>query len=437
MFIMVQGPVDTFSGYGFHSRDLIKSLFRVYPDAEYKFASLRWGNTPWGALDVNDPDHKRILDNILTAPQLPKQPDYFFQISVPNEFQPVGKFNVGITAGIETNAVSVPWIQGANNMDMIIVPSVHSRDVFLASRWEQKNPQGQIEQVHQLRKPIEVLFEGVDTAVYNSKAVIEESIDKGLAGIKEDFNFLFVGHWLAGDIGQDRKDIGMLIKTFLETFADFDDKPGLILKTSHATTSIIDRETILTKVKSIKEQIVKESPRLDGHLPNVYVVHGELTDAEMNSLYHHKKVKAFVTFTKGEGYGRPIAEFSLTGKPVICSKYSGPMDFLSPQGVIFLNGKVEKVHKSAVWKDVIMEESKWFTVDYNEAGVKMKNVFKDYGRYLNKGRIQRGHMKNFTLEKMHEKFGDILKKYAPSVPKETDLKLPNLKELPKLQKVGG
>ena len=426
----MQGPFDTKSGYGAHARDLAKSLFQIYPEADFKFISLRWGSTPWGALDPNVPSEKKILDNVLRGPNLPKKPDLFFQISVPNEFRPIGSFNIGITAGMETTAISVPWIEGANKMDMIIVPSKHSRDVFLTSQWDHKDQQGNVDKVHKFNKPIEVLFEGVDINIYKQTKEIHPSVDKQLNQISEDFNFLFVGHWLNGSLGNDRKDVGMLIKTFFETFADFDDKPGLILKTSHSTPSIMDREEVLNKIEQIRELVIKESPRLRGYLPNIYLLHGDLTDEEMNSMYNHPKAKAFVTFTKGEGYGRPMAEFSVTGKPLMASKCSGQVDFMSSSGCIFLGGKNEQVHKSSIWKDVIIPESKWFTVDYNEASIKMKNVFKDYGNYLNRGRIQKGHVsKNFSMEKMTEKFKVIMDKYTANLPKETEIKLPKLKKV--------
>ena len=41
-----------------------------------------------------------------------------------------------------------------------------------------------------------------------------------------------MGHWLQGNLGEDRKDLGMLVKVFLETFKNQKEKPALILKTS-------------------------------------------------------------------------------------------------------------------------------------------------------------------------------------------------------------
>ena len=51
------------------------------------------------------------------------------------------------------------------------------------------------------------------------------------------------------------------------------------------------------------------------------------TNEEMNEIYNHSKIKAMVSLTKGEGFGRPLLEFSLTKKPIMVSGWSGHMDF--------------------------------------------------------------------------------------------------------------
>jgi hypothetical protein len=40
----------------------------------------------------------------------------------------------------------------------------------------------------------------------------------------------------------------------------------------------------------------------------------------MNCLYNHPKIKAMLSFTHGEGYGRPLAEFAVSKKPIIAPK---------------------------------------------------------------------------------------------------------------------
>ena len=430
--LLLQAPVATISGYGSRSRDIAYALIQSNK-YNVKIWPTRWGNTPMNALDPNNPKHKPIIDRVLSSPQLPAQPDIFIQITVPNEFQRVGKFNIGITAGIETTLASAPWIEGCNRMDLVLTSSEHSKLVLQNSVWTKVNkqtntPEGELK----LEKPVQVLFEGVDLDTYFQTKEIHKTVHDQLNQVQSDFNFLFVGHWLQGDFGEDRKNISGLIKTFLEAFKNKSRKnqPGLILKTSSADFSPLDRDVIINKIQQIRESVK------GGNLPDVYLLHGDLTDEEMNSLYNHPKIKAHVSFTKGEGFGRPLAEASLSQKPIIVSNWSGHLDFIKEAA--FLAGNLTNVHPSAAWENVLLQESQWFSVDYGYAANVLKAVIDDYENTKVMGKKQAYIIKSeFSLEKMQEKLQEILDKTLPEFPKHIPLKLPSLKkiELPSLKKV--
>ena len=422
-------PIDTFSGYGARSRDIVLSLIKS-DKYDVKILSQRWGNTPFGFLQESNPDHKLMLDCIQQSSQLPRQPDVWAQITVPNEFQPVGKFNIGITAGIETTLCAAPWIEGMNRMNLNLVSSEHAKKVFQDSRFEKRNSQTQqIESLVELKAPVEVLFEGVDLNKYKAINLDPNSqILEILNEVSETFCYLFVGHWIKGDFGEDRKDISGLIKTFLETFRNQKSRPALVLKTSSATSSIMDREDILEKIRSIEATV-------EGDLPSIYLLHGDLTDGEVNELYNHPKVKAFVSFTKGEGYGRPLLEASLTSKPVLATNWSGHIDFLSADMSVLLPGQLKQIHPSAIVQDMLIPESKWFTVDYKAAADKLKDVYKNYKKYTDGAKKQAYRSRTeFSLDKMSEKLLSILEK---NIVVKVEFKLPQLKkiELPKLKKI--
>ena len=422
-------PIDTFSGYGARSRDIVLSLIKS-GKYDVKILSQRWGNTPFGFLQENNPDHKLMMDCIQQSPQLPRQPDIWAQITVPNEFQPMGKFNIGITAGIETTLCAAPWIEGMNRMNLNLVSSEHAKKVFQDSRFEKRNSQTQqVESLVELKTPIEVLFEGADLSKYKAVDLEPNSqILEILNEVSETFCYLFVGHWIKGDQGEDRKDISGLIKTFLETFRNQKVRPALVIKTSSATSSIMDREDILDKIRNIEATV-------EGDLPSIYLLHGDLTDEEVNELYNHPKVKAFVSFTKGEGYGRPLLEASLTAKPVIASNWSGHIDFLSTDMSVLLPGQLKPIHPSAVVQDMLIPESSWFTVDYKVATDKLKDVYKNYKKHTDGAKRQAYRSRTeFSLDKMSEKLINIL---DTKVPVKVEFKLPQLKkiELPKLKKI--
>jgi len=425
-------PIDTYSGYGARSRDIVKSLLKS-DRFNIKILPQRWGSTPFGFLQEDNPEHKQILDCIWPHPQLPKQPDVWMQITVPNEFQAIGKFNIGVTAGIETTICDPSWLEGLNRMNLNLVSSEHAKKVFEQSVFEQRDrsQDDRIVGTIKLNKPVEVLFEGVNTNIYQKlDKVVNSEVGNVLDTINEEFNYLFVGHWLQGEIGQDRKDTGMLIKTFLETFKGKTKKPGLILKTSSATYSIMDRDEILEKINKIRAFVGD-----DGTLPNVYLLHGELEDTEVNELYNHPKIKAHVSFTKGEGYGRPLLEASISQKPVIAPNYSGHIDFLDAEMSTLLPGQITQIHPSAVVQNMLIPESGWFTVDYKKAAEVLEDVYKNYNKYLDGAKRQSYRSRTeFSLDKMGEKLISIIDE---KIPKPVQLKLPQLKkiELPKLKKV--
>jgi len=435
--ILVTGPVKTRSGYGNHARDICRALIEL-DKYDVIINSVRWGNTPMNALEDGNEHHEAIKSRIITTPQLPKQPDLHLHVVVPNEFTPAAKKNIGVTAGIETTVPVPQWIEGMNRMDLNILTSEFTKQGFANARFEFEDEKTKQKGEVKVVKPMEVLFEGVDTNEYFETKDMDEDITNAFDKVDNDWNFLFTGHWLQGGMGEDRKDIGMMLKVFLETFKNQKKQPGLILKTSSASFSILDREDILKKIDNIKKSIT-------GDLPKIYLLHGELTDSQMNQLYNHPKVKAHLSFTHGEGFGRPLLEATQSGKPVIASGWSGQVDFLNKNYAVLLGGSLTKVPKNAFPKEMLFEQSQWFTVNYQQASQVIFDVFKNYNKYLVKSKQLQLYTKNtFNLEKMKYKLDDIVSKILSDVPKEVGLKLPKLKKtgdtnipkvnLPKLKK---
>jgi|688.fasta_scaffold402585_1 glycosyltransferase involved in cell wall biosynthesis len=415
--ILFRGPVKTRSGYGSHSRDLLEALYQMNL-FDIRIDSCMWGNTPMTALESDNTFHKWIEGNIVS--KFDGLPDIYIQVTVPNEFKRFGKFNIGITAGIETTVAPKDWVDGCNQMDLIIATSNFSKDILSSTVYDERNKTtNDLINQYKITKPIEVLFEGVDTKIYNDKINPEFKLD-----IKEDFAYLFVGHWLKGNIGQDRKDVGMLIKCFVESFKDYKDSPALVLKTSSSNFSVKERESFIKKIKDIVGEI--------SNPPSIYLLFGDLSNKEMNDLYNHPKIKSMISITKGEGFGRPLLEFTMTGKPVIASNWSGHKDFLPLDKSVMIGGKLTDVDDSSI-DQFIIKGSKWFTANYSEVVEIMKLVKDDYKRFLsNSFLLKEENSKNFSLEKMKERFQEILKPYlvvAQPPPQHTKLILPKLNKV--------
>lgn len=426
---VISCPIDTFSGYGSRARDFVKSTIEAKKDEwDVKIMPQRWGNTPWGYIDAHKEEWGFLKNHLLPAGQpLNQKPDVWMQITIPNEFQPIGEYNIGVTAGIETTLCHPSWIDGCNRMDLNLVSSEHSKKVFKDLKAQVKDQQGSVRQEITLQKPIEVIFEGVDLNTYfkmEDDEIPECDVVNSLDEIDEEFAFLFVGHWLQGAVGEDRKNVGQMIRVFLETFKDQHNAPALVLKTSTHNGSIMDHTETTKKIDNIRKRVKAKK------LPNIYLIHGELDEEEINFLYNHPKVKAMVNITKGEGFGRPLLEFSVTGKPMIVSGWSGHMDFLDPQFVTMLHGELKQIHQSAVVKDILVPESSWFNADLAEFSKRMKEVKANYKKELKRSVRQAHYSKtNFSFDKMTEKLKSYYDEYVKETPK---LVLPTL---PKLNKI--
>jgi len=417
--IAVSCPIDTYSGYGARARDLVKALL-TNKDHQVQILSQRWGNTRFGYLK----DHNEDELASLIVPNLSVTPDVWIQITVPNEFQKVGKFNIGVTAGMETTLVHETWIQGVNRMDLVLTSTRHGKSSFMNTQYEQKDKKtDKTTGILKVETPIEILFEGADLTKYFPT----KNIKLSLSEITEQFCYLAVGHWMRGDFGEDRKNIGYTIKSFLEAFKNKPSAPALVLKTMEVGSSIMDREKILDKIEAIRKTV-------KGKLPNVYLLHGEISDEEMNYLYNHPKIKVMVSFTKGEGFGRPLAEFALSKKPIICSGWSGLTDFLRPEMSLLVGGKLEKVHKSAAVKNMILEQAEWFKPDDGIVGRAFTDMFKKYKKFSLLAKKQAHFVRtNFSFENMESRIVELFDKYVPEIAVQVPLTMPSL-DLPKLTK---
>ena len=418
---VISCPLDTYSGYGARARDLVKAIIEL-DKYDVKILSQRWGSCPFGFID--DHEEWTFLKEYIT-PQVQQHPDIWMQITVPNEFQPVGKYNIGVTAAIETTACAMPWIEGCNRMDLVLTSATHGKNVLgktIYNKVDDRTQQvtGQIQSI----KPIEILFEGVDIEKYCPLPKGSKTFP--LSQIKEDFCYLFVGHWMQGTFGEDRKNVGLLIKSFYETFKNKKKTPALILKTSSAGASYMDRREIMSKINILRKTVKANT------LPPIYLLHGELSDEEINQLYNHSKVKAMVCLTKGEGFGRPLLEFSLTNKPIITTNWSGHTDFLSKEFTSLIDGEVKPIHESAVVKDMLIPQSGWFSPNPVEINHYFKDVFENYKTYQEKGKRQGYKSRTeFSFEAMKTKIGELFEQYIPVIAQQAQLSLPKLKKMNK------
>ena len=411
--VLVRGPVLTRSGYGEHARLVLRSLKNYQNKYDLYVDPINWGNTSWL---YEDNEERKWIDELATKSlkyrdQQGGNPQYDMsvQVTIPNEWEKLAPVNVGVTAGIETTQISPEWVEKSFIMDKILVPSQHAKVVYENTTYQAEDQNGNIINDFSCKTPIEVV--PYPAKVFKSNKQLKLNLDY-------DFNFLTVAQW------GPRKNLGNTIKWFVEEF--FDREVGLVVKTSRAKNNIYDRGKCQYKI----EKILKNYPK--DRKCKVYLLHGTMSEEEMSMLFKHKKIKAYVTATHGEGYGLPIFDAVCNGMPVIAPDWSGHVDFLympvskkeKNKSTVKIKAQYAKVNytlqqipDSAVWNGVLQKESKWCYPDQGSFKMKLREVYKDHGRFKKQAKeLQKFVLENYENEK-------ILKRMAAGIVGKENLEL--------------
>lgn len=385
LLTVFEAPVKNRSGYGSWADDLAHCL------ANYSPSELVIVPTPWGscATRFSKEAGDEIIDKHIIKERLPKQPEVHISHTLPHMGQIRGKFNINITAGIEVDKVYPRVNEAINLHDLTIVPCHFAKEVFLNSH-------------PKITKPIEVLPWGGDKITPTAQD--QAKVDAELAKIKEKEIFLYVGQITTTNFSTDRKNIGGLVKTFLEAFANHPQKPALVLKCGGANASLFDRNQTLEIIKAIK-----------GFVPDtdveVYLLHGELSEGEMAALFSHPRIIANITFSRGEGWGQPMFQATLAGKPVIATNHSGHLDFLGDK-FIPLAGNLIEIPPQAV-SEYFPAGSRWYEVDTRQAKKVLLDFFYNDRTRANQQAqdLAKFNEEKYNLSKMQYRLHKILNNY--------------------------
>jgi len=382
--IIFRAPVYSQSGYGAHSRDIVMSLWN---SQEFNISILPTG---WGITSISlnslSLKEKEALNFMSNNKFHSNSPFIFVHVGIPTEFQRVGRVNIGITAGLEADKIPLSWVKSCNNnVDLIIVPSNFVKNSFIASG---------------VQTPIEVVEEGVDIDIFNEK---EEIVEGLLDNVETSFNLLSTGQWLHGGVREDRKGIGLLIKTFLKVF-EHNKNVGLILKTFTNNNSSVDYEFTKERLQEFKG--TKKYPR-------IYLIHGNLTDKEQAGLYKHPKVKGYVSLTSGEGWGRGVAEAIACNLPVAVTSWGGQMHYLNSNYVKLIDYNLGPVSRSALMTRIFTPNMLWAYPNEKDAEKQIKdlveNPISNKKKAVEYGEIFR---KLYNKSVIYEKLINIFKKYS-------------------------
>ena len=407
--VIVRGPALSQSGYGEHTRFLLRSLKSREDLFDIYLLNVGWGKTNWL---FEDTDERTWIDFLLKKTMFHTQQngtfDMSLQVSIPNEWQPLAPINIGVTAGIETTKVSPQWIEKSWAVDKIITISEHSKNVYETTSYQATNNESGQQFIARCTTPVEIVH-------YPAKKM--DTIDLDI-DFEHDFNFLTVAQW------GPRKNLENTVKWFLDEFND--KNVGLIVKTNFAKNCLLDRRLTANNLRRLIGQDENRKCK-------VYLLHGYMSDQEINSLYSHPKVKCLLSATHGEGFGLPIFEASYNGLPIIAPSWSGHVDFLympkkDKNGKIKNKSMFSKVDytlapipKEVVWDGVLQADSMWCNPKEQSFKLKMKDMVDNWERHNQRAKdLQEYVLENFNQEKQYACFVDSILQVAEA-PKDEDL----------------
>lgn len=378
--VLVCGAALSTSGYGKHCRTILNSLRNVEDKIDLYLMPFRFANTS-NTYDNKDEVSWYIHLMSKFNPQMLGFFDISIQIGVPQEWKKYGKYNIGVTAGVETLTIPPEWIDFVNSMDKIITISNFSKRSFVNTVNEDKS----------CKIPIDVIG-------YPARNVQEyKNIDIELT---TDFNFLSVNQWAP------RKNMENMIHWFINEFMN-DEKVGLVLKTYTQSNSTPDFSEARLRIMDIILSYPNRKCK-------IYLIHGDMSELELNSLYNNPKIKAYLSTAHGEGFGLSIFDAVCAGMPVIAPDFSGYKDYLyhSKDGKSKLKPYFQKVahdmnmvQQHHLMPNIINPGMIWAYPQEKDFKYKIREVYKDYGRFKKQAEeLKQIVLSVYTLDNINEKF---------------------------------
>lgn len=384
--VILRGPALSKSGYGEHTRQVFKYLNSI-EGIDLKVQILPWGITPWHL----DPSAcNGLIEEIVKRSDIKKNEkfDVSVQVQLPNEWDSsIANVNIGITASVETDVANPTWTSvNCEKMDHVIVPSAHAKNSLTNSA--------------KTETPIDVVGE-----CYFDELLQEPSeLDLGL---ETDFNLLTVGVLTGLTPETDRKNLFYLIKWFTEEFRK-DSNVGLVVKTCQGRETSLDRRS----TESMFKKLLKELGH-DG-TPKIYLLHGDMSRQEMNSLYKHPKINGLVSMTRGEGFGLPLLEAAVAGLPVIATNWSAHTEFLNYGSWVKLDYDLKRVDSTKVDKNIFMPNAKWAEVKEQDFKAKVRKFYNTHVTFRPKAKdmgnnLASAYSWNSISKQYEEKIGSYFK----------------------------
>jgi GT2 family glycosyltransferase len=276
-----QSLINFPTGYAMSSRELLRAL-----DAEGVHLSYRYVFGPGTKYPIREREGSGdYLLNVISARKVPAHPAVSVVYGLGDAFcRSRGKRKIGFTM-LEVNGFPQEWVDQANRMDEIWVPSEFNRQGFLDSG---------------LKRPVHVVPLGVDPDHFHPR-IRRHPNPLG--------DFLFFSSFEWGE----RKSPEVLLQSFNRTFRR--EEPVMLLcKVMNSDTGV-----------RVKDAIEALGLRAAGGRIE-FLFNTEMPYTELGSLY--RSADCFVSAGRGEGWDMPLMEAMACGLPTIATDWGAHREFV-------------------------------------------------------------------------------------------------------------
>jgi glycosyltransferase involved in cell wall biosynthesis len=271
----------------------------------------------------------------------------------------------------ETDTLPADWPGLLAHYDRVWVPTEFNREVFVRAGVDERR--------------LRILPGTVDFDLYRPDGPARALPERRRFAFLSTFDF------------QERKGWRPLLEAYAREF-DAEDDVTLVLKI----------ETIFADVKSVRAQIEAflSGLRLAANrLPHIVLLNERLSEADMPGLF--RACDAYVSPTRGEGWGRPLMEALGCGRPVITSRWSAPLDFLDDTNAWLVDGRLVPVPDDV---DIpVFRGGRWFDPDVDALRAAMRAVVADPAAARRKALAARGPLAaRFSRPAIAERTADLV-----------------------------
>jgi len=271
--VMWHSWINAPTGYAVSSQYLVLALEQLNVDVRYGFV---YGVEEPPNEDERINEVRRKPKDLDRTQVVYGQGDVFFKNS--------GRYKVGYSM-LEVTGIPSDWVEQANALDEIWVPSEFNRETFASSG---------------VTRPIHVMPLGVDVNYFHPHIKARR--------IEDRFVFLSVFEW------GERKAPEILLQAYNQEFSSSDDVM-LLLKVTNTDPAV-----------NIERHVEAMRLRAD-RAPVVIVLNQNIPSYQMGSIYCSSD--CFVLPTRGEGWGMPTLEAMACGLPTISTHWSAQTEFFN------------------------------------------------------------------------------------------------------------